>query len=320
MKNKKYTYISLFSSAGIGCYGFKMEDYECVATNELIERRLNVQKCNHKCKYDSGYICGDITLDETKNKLFDEIKLWNKKENIDNIDVVIATPPCQGMSVANLKKNNEINRNSLVIESIKIIKEIKPKIFIFENVSAFLKTACIDVDDKIKSIEEAINNNLDNDYVIMSRVINFKDYGSNSSRTRTLVIGVRMDFEDYISPIDLFPGNIPSSNPTRNTTGNSSPFALCNVIRVTESSESSIPSISLLNVIPSKKSPKVFSASSSSNSIATVKNSSKFSILDSASVVFSSSNAFTYPVLFKVSFINSDMLNSSILLLKYSIV
>ena len=104
MENPKYTYVSLFSSAGIGCYGFKMEDFECVATNELIERRLNVQRVNHKCKYDSGYICGDITLDETKNKLFDEIKLWNKKESIDNIDVVIATPPCQGMSVANLKK------------------------------------------------------------------------------------------------------------------------------------------------------------------------------------------------------------------------
>ena len=205
MKDKKYTYISLFSSAGVGCYGFKMEDFECVATNELIERRLNVQKANKKCKYDSGYICGDITKEETKQALFKEIKKWNKNENIDNIDVVIATPPCQGMSVANLKKNNEINRNSLVIESIKIIKEIKPKIFIFENVSAFLKTACIDVDEKIKSIEEAINNNLDNDYVIMSRVINFKDYGSNSSRTRTLVIGVRMDFEDFISPIDLFP-------------------------------------------------------------------------------------------------------------------
>jgi len=44
MKDKKYTYISLFSSAGVGCYGFKMENFECVATNELIERRLNVQK------------------------------------------------------------------------------------------------------------------------------------------------------------------------------------------------------------------------------------------------------------------------------------
>lgn len=205
MKNNKYTYISLFSSAGIGCYGFKMEDFECIATNELIERRLNVQKFNKKCKYDTGYICGDITLDETKQKLFDEIKMWENKEKLDNVDVVIATPPCQGMSVANLKKNNEMNRNSLVVESIKIVKEIKPKFFVFENVSAFLKTACIDIDGNVKSIEDAINYNLQKDYVIMSRVINFKDYGSNSSRTRTLVIGVRNDLEDYISPIDLFP-------------------------------------------------------------------------------------------------------------------
>ena len=205
MKNNKYTYVSLFSSAGIGCYGFKMEDFECIATNELIERRLNVQKFNKKCKYDTGYICGDITLEETKKKLFNEIKMWEKNEKLDNVDVVIATPPCQGMSVANLKKNNEMNRNSLVVESIKIVKEIKPKFFVFENVSAFLKTACIDIDGNVKSIEEAINYNLQKDYVIMSRVINFKDYGSNSSRTRTLVIGVRNDFEDYISPIDLFP-------------------------------------------------------------------------------------------------------------------
>ena len=205
MKNK-LTYISLFSSAGVGCYGFKMEDFDCIATNELIERRLNVQRANKKCKYESGYICGDITKEETKQLLFDEINKWGKLEKIDNVDVVIATPPCQGMSVANLKKNkNDINRNSLVIESIKIIKNIKPKIFVFENVSSFLKTACVDVDEKIKSIEEAINYNLDNDYVIMSKIINFKDYGSNSSRTRTLVIGVKNDYDEYISPIDLFP-------------------------------------------------------------------------------------------------------------------
>ncbi len=204
-KANKLTYISLFSSAGIGCYGFKMEDYECIATNELIERRLNIQKINEKCKYDSGYICGDITLDETKKRLFNEIEMWKKKEGMKEVDVVIATPPCQGMSVANLKKNNEINRNSLVVESIKIINKIKPKVFVFENVAAFLKTACIDVDDKIKTINEAINFNLGNKYIIMSKVINFKDYGSNSSRTRTLVIGVKKELEDSISPIDLFP-------------------------------------------------------------------------------------------------------------------
>ena len=64
------TYISLFSSAGVGCYGFKMSGFNCIATNELLAPRLEVQKANHKCKYDSGYICGDITTDEVKQKLY----------------------------------------------------------------------------------------------------------------------------------------------------------------------------------------------------------------------------------------------------------
>ena len=99
--NKPITYISLFSSSGVGCYGFTIEDFSCIATNEKIERRLNVQKHNNKCKYDTGYILGDITEDSVKQQIFNEISMWKTKEKISDVDVVIATPPCQGMSVAN---------------------------------------------------------------------------------------------------------------------------------------------------------------------------------------------------------------------------
>ena len=101
---KQLTYISLFSSAGVGCYGFKKENFECIATNELIPRRLEIQKFNNKCKYQSGYICGDITKKDIQRKLFTEVELWEKNEHLNRVDVVIATPPCQGMSVANHKK------------------------------------------------------------------------------------------------------------------------------------------------------------------------------------------------------------------------
>lgn len=200
------TYISLFSSAGVGCYGFKKAGFECVATNEIIERRLAVQKSNHKCKYDTGYICGDITKDETKAELYSQIELWKKKERVKQIDVVIATPPCQGMSIANHKKNNsEIIRNSLVIESIKIIKAIKPKFFIFENVPAFMKTVCTDLDGYDKPIADAISSNLGKDYSYTSKIINFKNYGACSSRSRTVVIGVSKEYADEVSPFELYP-------------------------------------------------------------------------------------------------------------------
>ena len=84
MIKDKLTYVSLFSSAGVGCYGFKKAGFECVATNELLEKRLNVQKINNKCKYNTGYINGDITKEEKKisRKIllligFRKVKLWN---------------------------------------------------------------------------------------------------------------------------------------------------------------------------------------------------------------------------------------------------
>jgi DNA (cytosine-5)-methyltransferase 1 len=68
----------------------------------------------------------------------------------------VATPPCQGMSVAYHKKNEELTINSLVVESIKITKEVNPKFFIFENVRAFLNTTCTDIDGTEKTIEEVL--------------------------------------------------------------------------------------------------------------------------------------------------------------------
>lgn len=202
--SKPLTYISLFSSAGVGCYGFKQNGFECIATNEILTKRLKIQEFNNKCKYKSGYLGGDISTKEIKSKLFTEIKKWQTEHKISEPDVIIATPPCQGMSVANHKKNQELSRNSLVVESIKITKEVNPKIFIFENVRAFLNTTCTDIDGTEKPIEDALKLNLGGDYNILFKVVNFKDYGSNSSRTRTLVIGVRKDLQN-ISPFDIFP-------------------------------------------------------------------------------------------------------------------
>jgi len=202
------SYVSLFSSAGVGCYGFKEMGYNCIATVELLERRLKIQKYNHKCMLDSGYICGDMTLSETKERVFSELRIWKECFGLSDLDVLIATPPCQGMSVANHKKGNELKRNSLVVESIKITKEVLPKFFIFENVRAFLASICTDVDGTDKTIQDAININLGGHYNILFRVVNFKDYGCRSSRTRTLVIGVRKDIPD-ITPYDIFPDRIP---------------------------------------------------------------------------------------------------------------
>ncbi|MFK5977137.1 MAG: DNA cytosine methyltransferase [Sulfurovum sp.] len=196
---KNLTYISLFSSAGVGCFGFKQQNFHCIATNEYLEKRIRIQQYNNKCKFDSGYIQGDLSSLEVQNRIYEELENYSK-----DLDVLVATPPCQGMSVANHKKKDEKGRNSLVVESINIVAKIEPKFFIFENVRAFLNTICTDNDNFDKPISQAIEKNLVGKYNILSKIINFKEYGSQSSRTRTLVIGVRKDLVN-ISPYSLFP-------------------------------------------------------------------------------------------------------------------
>lgn len=204
MNKGRLGYVSLFSSAGVGCYGFSLEGFDCIATSELIQRRIAVQKANNVCSLEDGYVAGDFTLDATKQKVFTAIDQWKSTYGRDEVDVVVATPPCQGISVANHKKNNEIKRNSLVVDSLRLIDQIKPRFFILENVRGFLNTLCTDIDNVDKKISEAIFLNLAGNYNIAHKVINFKDFGNNSSRTRTVVIGVRKDIEN-ITPYDLFP-------------------------------------------------------------------------------------------------------------------
>lgn len=204
--NQTLTYISLFSGAGVGCYGFLEEGFECIATNETLEKRLNIQRINNKCKFDEGYICGDIKELEIKEKILKRIEFYSKNFGNDRVDLVVATPPCQGMSVANhKKKNDEIKRNSLVIESVDLIKQIKPRFFILENVPSFYKTGCIDKNDNLLEIGSMIEQNLSGDYMLYDEVINFKNFGANSSRTRTLVIGVCKEFKDFTSALEFFP-------------------------------------------------------------------------------------------------------------------
>ena len=93
----------------------------------------------------------------------------------------------------------------MVVESIHLIQNINPRFFIFENVAAFTKTGCTAPDGTIKAIGDVIYEELGDKYIIVSRILNFKNYGSNSSRTRTVVIGVSKEMSEYVAPIELYP-------------------------------------------------------------------------------------------------------------------
>ena len=194
-------YATFFSGAGIGCYGFQQVGFSCVLTNEFLTERIDIQRHNGKCKNDDSYVEGDIRDKQVRKKI--ESTLSEYKKN-DSLDIVIASPPCQGISLANHKKTpTEIVRNSLILESILLTKKFTPKYFIFENVLKFLSSVCSDSDGYDRDVSEVIDRHLEKAYRIEKYVFNLKHFSIPSSRTRTVVIGVRRDLD--VHPLCIYP-------------------------------------------------------------------------------------------------------------------
>lgn len=89
MNKKRLKGVSLFASAGIGETYFKNIGIDIVVANELIERRANLYKA---ISPETDVICGDITDKNIFNKIIDSCP--------EKVDFLLASPPCQGMSVA----------------------------------------------------------------------------------------------------------------------------------------------------------------------------------------------------------------------------
>ncbi|WP_417289053.1 DNA cytosine methyltransferase [Corynebacterium variabile] len=202
MTEQRPVYVSLFSSGGIADFGFKEAGMDCLVSAELISRRLEVQRLNG-ISDDKGLVCGDLNVQGVYNRVIERGKSYLKETNIP-IAALLATPPCQGMSVANQKKGDETERNSLVVRSIKAIKDLKPLVFIFENVPAFMKTVCTGTDGYNRMIGEEIERELGGEYEYFSDTLRLQEYGSPSSRKRSITIGVRNDVH-WVTPLDLWP-------------------------------------------------------------------------------------------------------------------
>lgn len=188
------TYGSMFSCAGIDDYGFHQAGLKCQATQELEPRRMQFQRLNRLCDHDDGYVTGDITDDEVYAEFIEQAR---------GVDMLMATPPCQGMSVANRRRGDEQARNSLVTRAVKAVSDVAPSVFIFENVPAFLRTQCTGLDGTNRTIGDEIDCMLGSRYIIASATVNLNCYGSPSSRTRSITIGTRRD--TGIDPAALAP-------------------------------------------------------------------------------------------------------------------
>ena len=66
LRIRQLNYISLFSSAGVGCYGFNQKNFKCISTCEIDPKRIEIQKNNQIYEAPEQYITGDIKNQNTR--------------------------------------------------------------------------------------------------------------------------------------------------------------------------------------------------------------------------------------------------------------
>ena len=121
--------VDLFSGVGGLTYGFAHDDnFEIIAANEILPNMAKAYELNHPtvkmyCKDVASFGIDDLNRD------------FNLKEG--EIDIVVGGPPCQAYSTVGKRLTGD-PRGNLFQEYYRVLKEVKPKLFVYENVRGLL--------------------------------------------------------------------------------------------------------------------------------------------------------------------------------------
>ena len=170
--------VSLFSGAGGLDLGFKKAGHNILWANDLYEDAVATYREN----IGNHIVCEDIcNIDPVQ---------------IPDCDIVIGGFPCQGFSVANIKRHIEDERNELYKQLIRVIKAKNPKFFLAENVKGLMNLA------KGKVFEMILADFRGLGYNVQAQVLNAADFGVPQTRQRVIIIGVRNDIDfEYHYPM-----------------------------------------------------------------------------------------------------------------------
>lgn len=193
--NTKFEVISLFAGGGGSSTGYRMAGGRVLAINEFIPEAINTYKANWQ---DTIIIDKDIRL-ITAEQILNEV---GKKEG--ELDILDGSPPCSAFSTAGkISKNwgkekkysdtNQKNVEDLFYEYMRILRGIRPKIFIAENVRGLA------IGKSKGYLNEIIRGLRDSGYNVECKLLDAKWLGIPQQRARIIFIGVRSDLwkENY---------------------------------------------------------------------------------------------------------------------------
>lgn len=170
----KYKIIDLFAGVGGLSYGFAHDEaFDIVAANEILPNMAKAYKMNHPLVKMYNTDIKDFSL---KN-LYDDFGL--KK---GEIDIVVGGPPCQAYSTVG-KRLIDDPRGQLFQEYYRVLSELSPHIFVFENVRGLLSIQGGQLFNHIIGLFKSSG------YNVNWKLLNAADYGTPQIRERVIIVG-----------------------------------------------------------------------------------------------------------------------------------
>lgn len=169
----KYKGLSLFANVGIAETYLKTIGFPIVLANELLPERVKFYQ--HLHQHDA--ISGSITDDSIYSNIISQSKKLG-------VNFILATPPCQGMSVAGKMKADD-PRNSLILRAMQAFKDLLPEFMLIENVPQMFKTSIV-LNGQIINIKDYLQSvATEYDYNIQFDIFDAADYGTPQNRKRS---------------------------------------------------------------------------------------------------------------------------------------
>lgn len=130
----------------------------------------------------------------SKDNFYQDVILLDGTDYKGQVDLFVGGSPCQSFSSVGFQEGLEDARGTLFYEYARLVKEIEPKVFIYENVRNLINHDKGNTWNVIKGIFDSLG------YKYKFAVLNAADYGIPQTRRRLFVIGFKGDFDFKFPP------------------------------------------------------------------------------------------------------------------------
>lgn len=205
--------IDLFSGAGGFSKGFERAGFDTLIANEIDPMIANTYEKNHSNVLMINESIEDFvqnidnTIDTKLESMENRQRAEEIRENLNNIDVIIGGPPCQGFSMAgarNRQANDFIEdpRNYLFRYYFNVIQRFEPNYFVMENVQGLENMNNGEILNEIIRLFEDENNFRRGRYYLSRKVISADELGVPQARKRLIIIGSKYESIDIDNSIE----------------------------------------------------------------------------------------------------------------------